>query len=104
MRYKGAVGDQVELHVSPEAAIESACTLLDRDYEVYAIGTGLLGDSIGMAEISAIFAIWTAAHRSGRERFGNEPVPRAIAFTGQRSGSRHGRSVIAGSGPRQFIC
>ena len=42
---------------SPEEAIEAACRLIDDGHEVYGIGTGPLTNSIGVEEITRIYAL-----------------------------------------------
>ncbi len=42
---------------SPEAAIESACRLIDDGCDVFGIGTGGLADSIEREEIAGIYAM-----------------------------------------------
>jgi hypothetical protein len=43
---------------SPEAAIETACHLIDEGSDVFGIGTGPLTDTIAGNEIARIYAIW----------------------------------------------
>jgi hypothetical protein len=53
--------DHVEMHPTPEAAIESACLLMDQGCDVYGIGTGALTDSIERNQISRIYELWARA-------------------------------------------
>jgi hypothetical protein len=46
---------------TPEAAIESACRLLDDGCEVSGIGMGELTDTIGAVEIARIYDLWVRA-------------------------------------------
>ena len=61
VQYRTGLGDHIALHLSPENAIEDACRLLDHGHEVFAIGRGLLTDSIGEQDIARIYALWAAA-------------------------------------------
>lgn len=54
--------DGISQYPSPEIAIRAACRLMDEGFDVYAIGTGSLADSIGIATIVKIYEIWTKAH------------------------------------------
>lgn len=62
--------DHIDRHPSPEAAIESACRLIDAGGEVSAIGTGALTDAIGKVEIARIYEFWSRP----RKLFGSIPV------------------------------
>ena len=53
--------DGIALHLSPEAAIEAACRMIDDGYDVYGIGTGPLTDSIDKDQIARIYEIWARA-------------------------------------------
>jgi hypothetical protein len=53
--------DHVDVHPSPEAAIEAACRLIDEGYDVFGIGTGPLSDSIDRGQISRIYKLWARA-------------------------------------------
>jgi hypothetical protein len=61
VQYRDVPTDHIARHPTPEKAIEAACGLLDDGYDVYAIGTGPLTDSIARAEIDRIYAMWTRA-------------------------------------------
>ena len=50
--------DHVEMHLTPEAAIEAACRLADAGCDVYGIGTGPLIDSIDRSQIARIYEFW----------------------------------------------
>ncbi len=49
------------MHPTPEAAIESACTLLDQGTAVSGIGTGDPDDTISSPEIARIYEMWLRA-------------------------------------------
>jgi hypothetical protein len=46
-----------------EAAIETACGLLDEGSDVFGIGTGPLTDTIARIDIARIYAIWAREKR-----------------------------------------
>ena len=52
----------VEQFPTPESAIEKACALLDRGYDVFGIGTGPLSDSIDRLQIRRIYELWKRSH------------------------------------------
>lgn len=56
--------DRISRYPSPEVAVRAACRLIDEGFDVYAIGTGPLADSIGIAEIVKIYNMWKKAHPS----------------------------------------
>lgn len=58
---QGTIESHTVTHPSPEQAIEAACRLIDDGCDVYAIGTGQPGDSIGTSEIARIYALWLRA-------------------------------------------
>jgi hypothetical protein len=49
---------RVEMHRTPEAAIEAACSLIDDGCDVYGIGTGALTDTIDPIQIRRIHDLW----------------------------------------------
>jgi hypothetical protein len=53
--------DQIDMHSTPEAAIEAACQLIDDGYDVFGIGAGPLSDSIDREQIARIYNIWARA-------------------------------------------
>ena len=61
VQYRRDTIDHVVLHRSPEAAIETACRLIDDGCDVYGIGTGPLTDLIGRKEIERIYDLWARA-------------------------------------------
>jgi hypothetical protein len=61
VQYRRGTIDHSVMHPSPEAAIETACRLIDDGCDVYGIGTGPLTDSIGPGEIARIYALWARA-------------------------------------------
>jgi hypothetical protein len=58
VQHRAGAIEHVDLHPSPEAAIEAACHLIDAGHDVHGIGTGPLTDSIGADEIARIYALW----------------------------------------------
>jgi len=58
VQYRRDTIDHVVMHPSPQAAIETACRLIDDGCDVYGIGTGPLTDSIGRKEIERIYDLW----------------------------------------------
>ena len=52
--------EAIAQHLTPEAAIEAACRMIDAGYDVYGIGTGPLSDRVGPQHIARIYAIWAA--------------------------------------------
>jgi hypothetical protein len=61
VQYRRDAVDYVDVHPTPEAAIEAACVRIDDGWDVYGIGTGPLSDSIGPNEIARIYALWVRA-------------------------------------------
>jgi hypothetical protein len=61
VQYRRDTIDHSATHSSPEAAIETACRLIDDGCDVYGIGTGPRTDSIGQREIARIYALWARA-------------------------------------------
>jgi hypothetical protein len=59
--------EQIDMHPSPEAAIEAACLLIDDGRDVYGIGTGPLTDSIDRIEIARIYDLWARANHPGTQ-------------------------------------
>ena len=59
VQYRVGAIEQVEMHATPERAIEAACKLIDLGVDVHGIGTGALSDSIAGAEIALIHAQWS---------------------------------------------
>jgi hypothetical protein len=72
VQYSRDMVDHVEMHPTPEAAIEAACLLMDQGCDVYGIGTGSLTDSIERNNISRIYELWARA----RYPFGLRPQSR----------------------------
>ena len=58
VQYRRDSTEHMDRYRTPEAAIEAACVLIDNNYEVYGIGTGLLTDSIDAFEIAKIYQLW----------------------------------------------
>jgi hypothetical protein len=58
VQYRRDTFDHIVMHPSPEAAIETACRLINEGCDVYSIGTGPLTDSIGRKEIARIYSLW----------------------------------------------
>jgi hypothetical protein len=58
VQYRRDAAEHIARHPSPEAAIESACGLIDDGCDVYGIGTGPLTDTIARDEIARIYAFW----------------------------------------------
>jgi hypothetical protein len=56
--------DQIEMHSTPEAAIEAACRLMDDGYEVFGIGAGPLSDMIDREQIARIYQLWAREKRT----------------------------------------
>jgi hypothetical protein len=71
VRYKDSAADLIVRMRTPEQAIETACRLLDAGFDVYAIGTGPLTDSIERDQIDLIFEMWVRAR-----------LPRSVARDG----------------------
>jgi hypothetical protein len=62
VQYRGRDGmDHLVMFPSPEAAIETACHLIDDGHEVFRIGTGALDDSIEREQIARIYTLWKRA-------------------------------------------
>lgn len=61
VQFRKSGADYISWFVTPEQAIEAACTLIDEGNDVYSIGTGSLGDSIKTDQIARIYAIWVRA-------------------------------------------
>ncbi|MDR3440848.1 hypothetical protein [Telmatospirillum sp.] len=55
VQYRKDGKDGIEMHPTPERAIDAACRMLDDGYDVYGIGT--LADSVGRTEIARIYAM-----------------------------------------------
>ena len=68
VRHRKSGPDQVIWQPTPERAIEAACQLLDEGYDVFAIGTGSLADSIETDQIALIYDIWVRARPPHPER------------------------------------
>jgi hypothetical protein len=60
VQFRNGDSDRIARYATPEAALEAACRLIDGGAEVYGIGTGPLGDSIGAQEIAKVYAMWAA--------------------------------------------
>ena len=60
VQYREGSSDHVVMNPTPEAAIVTACQLIDQGREVYGIGTGPLTDAIGAADIARIYLTWKA--------------------------------------------
>ena len=58
VQYKDVSGKKVLAFPSPERAIEAACLLIDRGYQVLSIGAAAPADTISEIEIARIYAIW----------------------------------------------
>jgi hypothetical protein len=60
VQYREGGTDHLVKYPTPEEAIESACHLIDKGCNVYAMGmsTGLLSTSISRDEIARIYAFW----------------------------------------------
>jgi len=58
VQYRDAASDHIVRRATPESAIEAACILLDRGWDVFGIGTGPLTDSIGKEQIARIYDLW----------------------------------------------
>ena len=61
LRYQKDGTNHITWHPSPEAAIETACRLIDDSYDVCGIGTEMLVDTISRGEIARIYAFWARA-------------------------------------------
>jgi hypothetical protein len=61
VQYRGGGMDHLMLFPSPEAAIETACRLIDDGQDVFGIGTGTLADSIEREQIARIYTMWKRA-------------------------------------------
>ena len=59
VQYRKEGSDRIVRTLTPEAAIETACRLIDEGSDVFGIGTGPLTDTIARNEIARIYAIWT---------------------------------------------
>jgi hypothetical protein len=59
VQYRDGDSCRIEIHSSPEHAIEAACRLIDAGREVVGMGTGTtLKHSIGKDGIAKIYALW----------------------------------------------
>ena len=58
VQYRKEGSDHIARALTPEAAIETACHLIDAGSDVFGIGTGPLTDTIAGKEIARIYAIW----------------------------------------------
>jgi hypothetical protein len=56
VQYRKGGSDHIERAPTPEAAIESACHLIDESCDVYGAGAGPLADTIAGNEIARIYA------------------------------------------------
>jgi hypothetical protein len=66
-QYRKDAEDCLIRRLSPEEAIEAACSLIDDGCDVYGIGTGPLTDSIERDQIARIYDTWARAkHPFGR--------------------------------------
>jgi hypothetical protein len=61
IRYRNGDLTHVENHRSLDAAIESACVLMDKGHVVYGIGYKTSDNSIEKPEIDDIYSIWLRA-------------------------------------------
>ena len=66
VQYKQDGTDYLVREKTPEAAIETACRLLDDGRDVFAIGMRELGDSIGHDQIARIYEMWVRARPRAR--------------------------------------
>jgi hypothetical protein len=51
IRYSCDGEDFIESHPTAETAIEAACALIDRDFEVHGIWTGVQTETIGLEQL-----------------------------------------------------
>jgi hypothetical protein len=58
VQYRKSGSDRIARAPTREAAIETACHLIDEGSDVFGIGTGPLTDTIAGDEIARIYAIW----------------------------------------------
>jgi hypothetical protein len=58
IRYDGE--DSIESHPIAETAIEAACALVERDFEVHGIWTGVQTEALGLEQL-----LWEYNLRSG---------------------------------------
>ena len=58
VQYRKGGSDHIVRAPTPEAAIETACHLIDEGCDVFGVGTGPLTDTIAGNEIARICAIW----------------------------------------------
>ena len=70
VQYREHSAEHVLHCLTPEAAIEAACELIDQGSDVFGIGTGSLTDSISTPEIARIYDLWARA----KAPFGTEPT------------------------------
>ena len=64
VQYKAESGESVLAFLSPERAIEAACSLMDRGQQVLSIGIANdPDDTISETEITRIYAIWARAKK-----------------------------------------
>ena len=74
VQFRREAVDHVEMHPTPEAAIEAACLLMDAGWEVYGIGTGPLTDTIDQTQIMRIYDLWARVKCPFRQP--RDPFPR----------------------------
>jgi len=53
--------DEVAIYLTPEAAIEAACRLIDSGGDVWGIGEGVLADDVDREQIARIYDLWARA-------------------------------------------
>jgi hypothetical protein len=58
VQYKDETGKSMLAFRSPERAIEAACSLIDRGYQVVSIGAVDTDVTISEVEIARVYAIW----------------------------------------------
>ena len=58
VQYRKGGSDHIVRAPTPEAAIETACHLIDEGCDVFGVGTGPLTDTIAGNEIARIYVIW----------------------------------------------
>ena len=67
VQYRRDTVDHIEMLLTPEAAIEKACLLIDDGCLIYGIGIGPLTDAIGHGEIAQIYCLWSRARSPYRK-------------------------------------
>jgi len=67
-QYRTGGSDHILRAPTPEAAIETACHLIDEGSDVFGVGTGPLTDSIARNEIARIYAIWAREKQAFGQR------------------------------------